>query len=154
MSQDSFLCDYSLPQLDIIQNENIELKNLLIEDLEEEKDKIQNETKNIPKNIGVLVKNYLKKNHQKQLQYNSTIKKFIHKGNQRKNYTRKDFKNLLQNAEARKICSQYFCSFQIIDDILKSKKIGNMEIVLKYIKKLFLATFDPEILSTLKYSKN
>ncbi|CAK87853.1 unnamed protein product (macronuclear) [Paramecium tetraurelia] len=156
MSQDSWYYDSSAPCFDFLlkQEFNIETRVSDGEVIVDGEAKIQNETKNIPKNIGVLLKNYLKKNHQKELQYNLAIKKFIQKGNSRKNYTRKDFKTLLQNSEAKKICSEYFCSFQIIDDLLKSKKIGNMEIVLKYIKKLFLATHDPEILSTLKYPKH
>ncbi|CAD8096886.1 unnamed protein product [Paramecium sonneborni] len=122
--------------------------------IEELDPKVQNETKNIPKNIGVLLKNYLKKNHPKSSENNSSIKKFILKGIQKKNYIRKDFKTLFQNEEARKICSEYFSSFELIQDVLQSKKIGNVEIVLKYIKKLFLATRDPNTLSILKYQKN
>ncbi|CAD8171995.1 unnamed protein product [Paramecium octaurelia] len=156
MSQESWHYDLSASCFDVLHKQgfNIETNITYGEGMDDGEAKVQNETKNIPKNIGVLLKNYLKKNHQKELQYNLALKKFIQKGNSRKNYTRKDFKTLLQNSEAKKICQEYFCNFQIIDDLLKSKKIGNMEIVLKYIKRLFLATHDPEILSSLKYPKH
>ncbi|CAD8096360.1 unnamed protein product [Paramecium sonneborni] len=110
------------------------------------------EAKNVPKNMGILIKNYLTNNHKNVIRQNLTIQKFIRKVNNKKNYTRKDLKVLFSNDDARNICKQYFSSFQIIQDILKSSKIGDSEVILKYIKKLFIGTHDPSSLSCLKYT--
>ncbi|CAD8191160.1 unnamed protein product [Paramecium pentaurelia] len=110
------------------------------------------EAKNIPKNMGVLIKNYFLNNYKDLVRQNITIKKFISKVNNKKNYTRKDLKVLFSNEEARFICKEYLSSFQIIKDILKSTKISDSEVILKYVKKLFIGTQDPQSLSSLKYS--
>ncbi|CAK89552.1 unnamed protein product (macronuclear) [Paramecium tetraurelia] len=125
--------------LDSIQNQN-------------QQNKSHQEAKNIPKNMGVLIKNYFINNYKDLARQNITIKKFISKVNNKKNYTRKDLKVLFSNEQARFICKEYFSSFQIIKDILKSTKISDSEVVLKYVKKLFIGTQDPQSLSSLKYS--
>ncbi|CAD8095899.1 unnamed protein product [Paramecium sonneborni] len=110
------------------------------------------EAKNVPKNMGVLIKNYFINNYKDVVRQNITIKKFISKVNNKKNYTRKDLKVLFSNEQARLLCKEYLSSFQIIQDILMSTKIGDSEIILKYVKKLFIGTQDPSSLSSLKYS--
>ncbi|CAD8195090.1 unnamed protein product [Paramecium octaurelia] len=117
-----------------------------------QQNKSHQEAKNIPKNMGVLIKNYFINNYKDLARQNITIKKFISKVNSKKNYTRKDLKVLFSNEQARFICKEYFSSFQIIKDILKSTKISDSEVVLKYVKKLFIGTQDPQSLSSLKYS--
>lgn len=56
----------------------------------------------------------------------------------------------MENKEAAYIAKRYFASFEIIEDVLQSEKVSDITILLKYIRKFFVASHFPETLSTLK----
>ncbi|CAD8206426.1 unnamed protein product [Paramecium octaurelia] len=114
------------------------------------KQKNPSEAKNIPKNIGGLLKNHFANRCSPQVKDNKVIKHFISLQAKKKNYSREDIKKVLENKEAAAIAKKYFASFEIIEDILHSEKVPEITTLLKYIRKFFIASHFPETLSTLK----
>ncbi|CAD8101805.1 unnamed protein product [Paramecium primaurelia] len=118
--------------------------------IQEQKQKNPSEAKNIPKNIGGLLKNHFVNRCFPQVKDNKVIKHFISLQSKKKNYSREDIKKVLENKEAANIAKKYFASFEIIEDILHSEKVPEITTLLKYIRKFFIASYYPETLSTLK----
>ncbi|CAD8122516.1 unnamed protein product [Paramecium sonneborni] len=106
----------------------------------------KSETKNIPKNFGVLLKKYLcTKNIE-----NQAIKSFLKNGENKKNFSREDFTKLFNDENAAAISREYFSGFQIIHDLMISEKIQDVKNHLKYISKFYNSTYDKEELNELK----
>ncbi|CAD8119192.1 unnamed protein product [Paramecium sonneborni] len=138
--QDSFYVDYSTSETKP-QKIQKQLKN-------------PSEAKNIPKNVGGLLKNHFVNRCYPQVKDNKVIKNFIQLQQKKKNYTREDIKKVLENDEAALIAKKYFSSFDIIEDILHSEKVPEITTLLKYIRKFFIASYYPETLSTLKLNQH
>ncbi|CAD8121561.1 unnamed protein product [Paramecium sonneborni] len=106
----------------------------------------KSETKNIPKNFGVLLKKYLcTKNID-----NQAIKAFLKNGENKKNFSRQDFTKLFNDETAQALSREYFSGFQIIHDLMISEKIQDVKNHLKYISKFYNSTYNKEELDELK----
>ncbi|CAD8200582.1 unnamed protein product [Paramecium pentaurelia] len=106
----------------------------------------KSETKNIPKNFGVLLKKYLcTKNVD-----NQAIKSFLKNGENKKNFSRQDFTKLFSDETAAELSRNYFQGFQIIHDLMISEKIQDVKNHLKYISKFYNSTYNKEELNELK----
>ncbi|CAD8191839.1 unnamed protein product [Paramecium pentaurelia] len=114
-----------------------------------DKDQLQpqkSETKNIPKNFGVLLKKYLcSKNID-----NQAIKAFLKNGEHKKNFSRQDFTKLFNDPVAAELSRQYFSGFQIIHDLMISEKIQDVKNHMKYISKFYNSTYNKQELDELK----
>ncbi|KAM3143112.1 hypothetical protein pb186bvf_004698 [Paramecium bursaria] len=109
----------------------------------------KSETKNIPKNFGVLLKKYLNSQANQQLD-NYAIKTFVKNGDQKKNFSRQDFTKLFFDEDASKLARDYFSSFKIIHDLMISEKIQDVKNHLKYISKFYKSTYNGQELAELK----
>ncbi|CAD8147902.1 unnamed protein product [Paramecium pentaurelia] len=106
----------------------------------------KSETKNIPKNFGVLLKKYLcSKNTE-----NQAIKAFLKNGESKKNFSRQDFTRLFNDPIAADLSRQYFSGFQIIHDLMISEKIQDVKNHIKYISKFYNSTYNKQELDELK----
>ncbi|CAK87781.1 unnamed protein product (macronuclear) [Paramecium tetraurelia] len=106
----------------------------------------KSETKNIPKNFGVLLKKYLcSKNTD-----NQAIKAFLKNGEHKKNFSRQDFTRLFNDPVAAELSRQYFSGFQIIHDLMISEKIQDVKNHMKYISKFYNSTYNKQELDELK----
>ncbi|CAD8171868.1 unnamed protein product [Paramecium octaurelia] len=106
----------------------------------------KSETKNIPKNFGVLLKKYLcSKNTE-----NQAIKAFLKNGEHKKNFSRQDFTRLFNDPVAAELSRQYFSGFQIIHDLMISEKIQDVKNHMKYISKFYNSTYNKQELDELK----
>ncbi|CAD8181091.1 unnamed protein product [Paramecium pentaurelia] len=106
----------------------------------------KSETKNIPKNFGVLLKKYLcSKNVD-----NQAIKAFLKNGENKKNFSRQDFTRLFNDPIAADLSREYFSGFQIIHDLMISEKIQDVKNHLKYISKFYNSTYNKQELDELK----
>ncbi|CAD8091635.1 unnamed protein product [Paramecium primaurelia] len=106
----------------------------------------KSETKNIPKNFGVLLKKYLcSKNID-----NQAIKAFLKNGEHKKNFSRQDFTRLFNDPVAAELSRQYFSGFQIIHDLMISEKIQDVKNHMKYISKFYNSTYNKQELDELK----
>ncbi|CAD8066598.1 unnamed protein product [Paramecium primaurelia] len=106
----------------------------------------KSETKNIPKNFGVLLKKYLcSKNVD-----NQAIKAFLKNGENKKNFSRQDFTRLFNDPLAADLSREYFSGFQIIHDLMISEKIQDVKNHLKYISKFYNSTYNKQELDELK----
>ncbi|CAD8194940.1 unnamed protein product [Paramecium octaurelia] len=106
----------------------------------------KSETKNIPKNFGVLLKKYLcSKNVE-----NQAIKAFLKNGENKKNFSRQDFTRLFNDPYAADLSREYFSGFQIIHDLMISEKIQDVKNHLKYISKFYNSTYNKQELDELK----
>ena len=47
---------------------------------------------------------------------------------------------LFNDVEASRIAAQYYSGFDVIQDLIKSEKIPDVAIHIKYLKKLFIGT--------------
>ncbi|CAD8105844.1 unnamed protein product [Paramecium primaurelia] len=106
----------------------------------------KSETKNIPKNFGVLLKKYLSNKWRE----NEAIRQFVNNGENKKNFSRQDFTKLFNDEAAAQLSREYFSGFQIIHDLMISEKIQDIKIHLKYISKFYNSTFNKEELDELK----
>ncbi|CAD8196776.1 unnamed protein product [Paramecium octaurelia] len=106
----------------------------------------KSETKNIPKNFGVLLKKYLSTKWRE----NEAIRLFLNNGENKKNFSRQDFTKLFNDKTAAELSRQYFSGFQIIHDLMISEKIQDVKNHLKYISKFYNSTYNKEELDELK----